>query len=79
MNITLSLLPSQEHDANLRNNIAILVSRVLATRMPFFQFVFSDKTFMSWLAPRVFTSVVVIWWDMHTLSAGRIILVPVKS
>ena len=42
LNMAQSLLPSQEHDASLLNNLAILISRVLATHMPFFQFAFSD-------------------------------------
>ena len=42
LNMAQSLLPSKENDANLLNNIAILVSRVLITHMPFFQFAFLD-------------------------------------
>ena len=40
LNMALALLTSQEHDANLLNNIAILISLVLPTHMPFFQFPF---------------------------------------
>lgn len=36
------LLPSKQDDAALRSNIAVLVSRVLADHMPFFQLTFRD-------------------------------------
>lgn len=42
--MALAMLPSQEHDATLHNNIATLISRVLVTHMQFFQFAFSDVT-----------------------------------
>ena len=44
LNIALELLPSVENDANLFKNIAILISRVLVTHIPLFQFAFSDVT-----------------------------------
>ena len=42
MTMAQSLLPSEESDASLLNNIAILISRILVTHMHFFQFTFSD-------------------------------------
>ena len=39
-----SLLPSSEDDAIILNNIATLVSRVLAEHMPFFKHTFEDVT-----------------------------------
>ena len=44
LNTALSLLPSVENDEKLLHNIAILISRVLVTHMPFFQFAFNDVT-----------------------------------
>ena len=41
-----SLLPSQLDDTALRTNVGILVSRVLADHMPFFQFTFQDVIHM---------------------------------
>ena len=40
--IALALLPSKDDDTSLLSNIAILISRVLITYMPFFAFAFSD-------------------------------------
>lgn len=43
-NMALGLVPSTENDTNLFSNIATLVSRIIVTHIPLFQFAFSDVT-----------------------------------
>ena len=42
LDMALSLLPTEENDSNILSNFATLISRVLVTHIPFFQFAFSD-------------------------------------